>query len=91
MAFHYLSFAGEEGWRGCTVVEADSFLAAVARARRLGISPGGEVAGVIVPEEAMSDPDAAKHLAACLNRLMTREQMVEAFGEDDLVPMNLED
>jgi hypothetical protein len=26
-----------------------------------------------------------------INRLMTREQMVEAFGEDDLVPMNLED
>ena len=51
MAFHYLSFAGEEGWRGCTVVEADSFLEAVLKTHRLGINPGGEVAGVELCEE----------------------------------------
>jgi hypothetical protein len=90
MAFHYLSFAGEEGWRGCTVVEADSFLAALLKTHHLGINPGGEVASIELCEETMDNPDAAARVAACLNRLMTREQIAEAFGEDDLIPMNLE-
>ena len=86
MALHYLSFVGEEGWRGCTVVAADDFMEAVIKTHTLGINPGGEVKGTELPEEIMDDPDAAAHVAACLNRLITREQMTELFGPDDLIP-----
>jgi len=46
MNLFWLSFAGDEGWRGGCFIEANSFTEAVAETHRLGISPGGEVRGV---------------------------------------------
>lgn len=85
MALHYLSFCGKEGWRGCVVVDADNFLAAVAKTHRLGINPGGEVMGSQLPEEGM-DERCAAIVGKMLNKLTTREEMDEAFGHEELVP-----
>lgn len=47
MTFWWLSFAGDDGFRGgCVVGPTDDFLDAVQLAHRLGINPGGEVCGV---------------------------------------------
>lgn len=51
MKYFYLSFAGEEGFRGGCVVEADDFLSAISEAHRLGINPHGQVKG-----QCISDP-----------------------------------
>jgi hypothetical protein len=85
MALYYLSFCGEEGWRGGTVVEAEDFIMAVVKTHRLGINPGGEVHGAALQEDAMNDPEALRNVAAMLNRLMTQEQMTEALGTDEMV------
>lgn len=49
----WLSYVDE--WRdvsrGVVVVRAASFFGAVARARKLGISPGGQVRGWVAPAE----------------------------------------
>lgn len=45
MSLWYLSFAGEEGWRGCCHVSGTDIVTATARAHELGINPGGEVRG----------------------------------------------
>jgi hypothetical protein len=41
----YLSFAGEEGWRGACYVVAPTFELAVTEAHLRGCNPGGEIAG----------------------------------------------
>lgn len=51
MSLWWLSYVDEERdvSRGVVVVRADSFLGAVAQARRLELSPGGQVKGFEVP------------------------------------------
>ena len=44
-----------------------------------------EVQGVELPEEVMACPEAAVRVGAMLNRLMTRDQIEEAFGCDELI------
>lgn len=53
MSLWWLSYADEQTdeSRGVAVVRADSFLGAAAEARRLGISPGGQVQGFEAPLE----------------------------------------
>jgi hypothetical protein len=58
--------------RGVAIVRAGSFLEAVARARQLGISPGGQVNGIATPsgkeavleayEGKLLSPDEARAL-----------------------------
>ena len=43
MPLWYLSFAGDEGWRGAAVVEAVSNKGAIREAWRRGVNPGGSV------------------------------------------------
>lgn len=45
----YLSFAGEEGFRGACIVHGSNVLEGAMQAKRLGINPGGEVIGVPLP------------------------------------------
>lgn len=69
----YLSFAGEEGWRGCAHIKAPSADAAITESWRLGINPGGEVlAWEIDPSIAVSEE--------WFNRLMNRAEL-EKIGE----------
>lgn len=55
----WLSYAGEDVSHGVVVVRAGSFLDAVAKASRLGLSPGGQVRGFEAPQE--QEPALARY------------------------------
>lgn len=59
MSRWYMSFATEDEFLGGIVTDADSFIDAVSKARRMGINPGGEVLGVNIDgaiiDESMMD------------------------------------
>lgn len=66
----YLSFAGDEGFRGGAVVEASDAPGALAEAGARKINPGGEVLILPIPaDELRSFPLPLR------NRLLTREQV----------------
>jgi hypothetical protein len=50
-SWFWLSFADDGGFRGAAQVQANSFLAAVLEANRLGINPGGECCGLEITAE----------------------------------------
>ncbi|MFA4900880.1 MAG: hypothetical protein WC563_15285 [Brevundimonas sp.] len=81
---HWLSFAdgnlptGSQ-FLGAVVVEAPSFLAAVAESHRLGINPGGEVQGVEVPRAITIPP-------AYVNRILTRAECEALDRELEVKP-----
>lgn len=68
MKLSYLSYAGEDGFRGGVVVEGDNIIDAAKEARRLGISPGGEVLWLPVPDH-MQPPESFR------NRLLSVEDL----------------
>jgi hypothetical protein len=45
----WLSFADHGGFLGIAIVQAPTFPAAITRAHRLGVNPGGSVAGAEIP------------------------------------------
>jgi hypothetical protein len=47
----WLSFAGEEGSRGVCIIKACDLAAALSKAHRLGLNPGGEVRAFEIPDE----------------------------------------
>lgn len=67
----WLSFAGEEGFRGVIITRAFEFLDAVRKTHVLGINPGGQVKGAMCPPEN-------EHLVrdADVDRLLTREEIM---------------
>ncbi len=65
----WLSFVGEDGPLGVTVVHADSSVDAVERAHQLGLNPGGEVLSVEIPAEC------AEYHLRYLDRLSTPEEL----------------
>lgn len=77
MAWHYLSFVdgrlpkGEQ-WLGAAIVEGLDITEAVKKAWRLGINPGGEVAGIEI--EHVPSPRFC-------NRLMISKSELRDLGE----------
>ena len=82
MSWYYLSFAGEEGFRGAVVVEAPTFGLAVLRTTVLKINPHGEVLGAIISEEELP-PTIYRH------KLLSKEQIKEIWPDADTLS-NLE-
>jgi len=76
---YYLSFAGDEGFRGVCLVRAKDSIDAVRVAHRLGINPGGQVMMVLVPQENYDR--APKKLP--FNRLMDKATLIELGGPVD--------
>lgn len=72
MTMWYISFAGNEGFRGATIVEGATAEDAFMEVNRRGLNPGGEAAILIVPKEAENEPDAL----VMRNRLVRREEML---------------
>lgn len=70
----WLSYAGEEGSRGVVLCEGESFLHACQRSHQLGLSPGGEVKGFLVPEGGWRS-----RCAPFVDKLSTREELEEAM------------
>ena len=64
----YLSFAGEEGWRGAVIIKARGMGHAVLECHLRGINPHGQVMGIDIPEE-----EAARVAEADTNRLLSLE------------------
>jgi hypothetical protein len=82
----WLSFVnpGDERFLGVCVVKRHSFVAAVQRAHQLGINPGGQVAGQVLPEgeeppEALRDKLVADRTT--LDRIM-RQWNDKRVGDD---------
>ncbi len=69
---HWLSFAGEEGFLGAAIIEAEDFICAVMLAHRCGCNPGGEVKGQPLPQRAL---DAALALGYEPNRLYSKDEI----------------
>lgn len=67
----YCSCVGEEGFRGAFIVKAKDLRRAVKAANRLGINPGGEIMGVVVPADIAAHPATRKYVG----RLLTREEI----------------
>ena len=84
----WLSFAGEEGFRGAVLTRARGFISAIERTHLLGINPGGEVRGVEVPEEAMRSADGIQH-AQHADRLLSRKDIEEKLGGAANMPEEL--
>lgn len=78
MTWFWMSFADPkrpkgQQFLGVAIVEADEFLHAVSISHRLGINPGGEIAGYVLPQPP---PAGMQH------RLLTKAE-AEAYVEDD--------
>lgn len=55
---------------------ANGFITAIVKCKRIGISPGGSVRGYPLMKDTIMDPK-------WLDRLLTKEQVDEAFAEDE--------
>ena len=66
----WVSFAGEEGFRGAVMVRADGFLEAVTETHWLGVNPGGEALGFDWPDER-----AALVPESYMNRLLSKAEL----------------
>lgn len=53
----WLSFSDEDGWRGGCYVEARGMIGAIRWTHRMGITPGGQVKAVAVPEGGLPGPE----------------------------------
>ena len=51
MASWWLSYADADGFRGACIVTGPDFLGACSTAKKLELSPGGQVRGVEIPAE----------------------------------------
>lgn len=80
MTFFYISFAGDEGFRGATIVAERDIKRALRKTWRLGINPGGEAAILELPEEAESDPKVMEEVTRMLNRLVQRGEILAHGG-----------
>lgn len=66
--WYWLSYA-QEKFNGVLIVKGDSFLDAAIEAHRLGLSPGGQVAGIPIPLDKLDNFPAEFR-----NRLLTKEE-----------------
>jgi hypothetical protein len=76
MTFFYISFAGEEGFRGATVVAERNIERALRKTWRLGINPSGEAAILTLPEECENDPETMEEITRMLNRLVPKDELI---------------
>lgn len=90
MPLFYISFATDEGFRGATVVEANTETGALRRATELKLNPGGQAAILEIPENF-----PARSMAEMLSykdRLVGKEELLRngAIRKGDL-PEDVQD
>lgn len=72
LSWWYLSFVGEDGFRGAVYLEAWHLADAITRSHELGLNPGGEVMTVGPLDEAHMD----EHVAPVMRyRLLSRDEV----------------
>lgn len=84
MPLFYLSFADDDGWLGCVHIYADTFIAAVDKTHRLGINPGGEVAGLELEETVLTAPELHGR-SIPIDKFLDRAAYERLVGGDELV------
>ena len=72
--FYYLSYADDVGFRGACIVRGRCVVTAGFEARRLGISPGGQVLGAHVPKEELPAEQWR-------NRLLTEQELKQIWPD----------
>lgn len=77
MPLFYISFAGDDGFRGATVVGAENEGAACDEARKRGINPGGQAVIIKIPDEEETNPE----VMSMLNRLIGKKELIDAGGK----------
>lgn len=78
MATWWLSFADDNGNRGCCIVRGSDLESAVRQATVAGCHPGGEVLGYAMPDS----PDARAEIDRWgFDRLFTADDMLKSQGE----------
>jgi len=74
MGWWYLSYAGEEGFRGGAIIAARGFTGAAYAANVLKISPGGQVMGHPIPPEKVPGEEYQ-------HRLLTKRELTEIWDD----------
>lgn len=74
LRYFWVSFSGDEGFRGACIVAADCFDSALRYTHRIGINPGGAVQSM-----ELEDANAQNVAPYELNRLYSKAEM-EALG-----------
>jgi hypothetical protein len=83
----YLSFVSEEDvFLGACVLDADEFKDALIKSHVLAINPGGQVMGMLVPDDARDNLP--------LNRLMSKAELasygpIKRLGDMDKPPQKI--
>ena len=72
--YFWLSFAGDKGFLGATIIESSDIKQAIKKAWKLGVNPGGEVKSLELPH-----PHEADLLPFVPNRLYSKAE-IEALG-----------
>jgi hypothetical protein len=75
LRWFYLSYADDESFRGAIIIQAHGFVEACYLADHRGISPGGEVLGMIVPVDAELPPPEYR------NKLLSKEVLRTIFSD----------
>ena len=76
----WLSFVGEEGFKGGALVRAESLFDAVIKTHTLGINPGGQVMGVPVDRD---DPGPFEENRLYSKKEINRLDKAVEIGEQD--------
>lgn len=71
MAWFWMSFADDDGHRGCIVIDGEDIGDALSRAHAMGINPGGQVASWELDEAEMRQRVPPEYL----RRLLSREEV----------------
>ena len=71
MRGQYLSFAGDEGFRGACMVHGANIDEAILRASELGINPGGEVVSCPIDDLELFVPEKWR------DRLLTKQDVAD--------------
>jgi hypothetical protein len=74
----WLSFAGEAGFLGAILTRARGFITAVQKTHELGINPGGEVKGVQIPDEIMTQAPIDHTQFA--DQILSKQDIEEKLG-----------
>lgn len=70
----FLSYAGEDGFHGGVIIQAHGRTEAAYLCRHRGLSPGGQVLILEVPEEELPGEESR-------NRLLTRPELEAIWGK----------
>lgn len=88
LAWRYLSFADEDGFRGVVIIQAHGIVDAAFRAGLARINPGGEILSFVLQDEDLPAPEWRNRLLseADLRAIWPDIQSLAHLGESEKQP-----